>query len=99
MVLEGPDKIEITEEQLEYLQTTYDDLTLDMEEMIHDFFSPFEIMVNEGIFTGKSANAYKEFCLLVQQYLEIRFGMVLSELEKVANEFKSKLNEVENYVD
>lgn len=97
MPLEGPAKIEISDEQLEALRTTYNDLASEMETMINDFFSPFDIMQSEGIFRGASAEAYTEFCMLIHQYLEVRYGMVLTELKEAADIFTEKINEVEDY--
>jgi len=44
VTLEGPAKIEVSDEQLEALTSTYSDLASEMETMINDFFKPFEIM-------------------------------------------------------
>lgn len=95
MTLEGPAKI--SDEQLESLRKTYGDLATEMEEMINDFFTPFEIMRNESIFRGKSADAYTDFCMLIHQYTEVRYQMVLQELKEAAETFAEKINEVEDY--
>lgn len=97
MTLVGPAKIEISDEQLEALRTTYDNLATEMEAMINDFFSPFDIMNSEGIFRGASADAYTEFCRLVHQYTEVRYNMVLSELKEATEAFTAKIDEVEDY--
>lgn len=99
MALEGPEKIEISDEQLEDLKSTYDNLASEMEEMINDFFKPFEIMNSEGIFRGASADAYMEFCGLAHQYTEVRYNMVLQEIKSAIKAFEEKVNEVEDYVD
>lgn len=80
-MLEGPAKIKINDEQLERLSTTYKELAEDVSTMLEDFFTPFEMMKNEGIFAGKSADAYTDFCMLINQYLKIRFDMSLQELQ------------------
>jgi len=49
-MLEGPAKIKINDEQLERLSTTYKELAEDVSTMLEDFFTPFEMMKNEGIF-------------------------------------------------
>jgi hypothetical protein len=99
MTLEGPEKIEISDEQLEALQSTYNYLTLEMEEMINDFFTPFDLMSNEGIFRGASADAYTEFCRLVHQYTKVRYDMVLEETRGAVKAFEVKINEIEDYND
>lgn len=97
MTLEGPAKIEISDDQLEAFTSTYSDLTLEMDIMINDFFKPFEIMSSQGIFRGASADAYMEFCKLVHQYTEVRYSMVLKKITDAAKEFEEKINEVEDY--
>lgn len=97
MTLVGPDKIEISDEQLDALISTYKNLASEMDEMIYDFFKPFEIMNSQGIFKGASADAYMEYCNLVHQYSEVRYSMVLEQLKKASNKFKEKIDEVENY--
>lgn len=97
MTLEGPAKIEVSDEQLEALTSTYSDLASEMETMINDFFKPFEIMSSQGIFRGASADAYMEYCKLVHQYTDVRYSMVLEKMKDAANEFEEKINEVEDY--
>lgn len=97
MALEGPVKIEISDDQLEALRSTYRDLHSEMEEMINDFFNPFEIMSSEGVFRGASADAYTEFCRLVHQYTEIRYNMVFEEIKDAIKLFEEKVKEVENH--
>lgn len=97
MTLEGPEKIEISDEQIEALRSTYGDLASEMDEMINDFFKPFEIMNSEGVFRGASADAYMEFCRLVHQYTEVRYNMVFEEINDAVKVFEEKINEVEDY--
>lgn len=97
MTLEGPAKIEVSDEQLEALTSTYSDLASEMNEMINDFFKPFEIMHSQGIFRGVSAEAYMEYCKLVHQYTDVRYSMVLEKMKDVTEEFKDKINEIEDY--
>lgn len=97
MTLQGPEKIEISDEQLEVLRLTYSALSSEMEEMISEFFNPFEIMSSEGIFRGASADAYMEFCRLVHQYSELRYAMVFEEINEAVKGFEDKINEIENY--
>lgn len=97
MSLEGPAKIEISDEQLEALRSTYKDIATEMEEMINDFFKPFEIMSSEGIFRGASADAYMDYCKLVHQYAEVRYEMVFEEIKEAMKVFEEKIDEVEDY--
>jgi len=95
-MLEGPANIEISDEQLEQLNTTYTELSEDISTMLEEFFTPFEIMKNEGIFAGESADAYTEFCMLINQYLKIRFDMSLLELKEASDSFKENIHDVES---
>lgn len=97
MTLEGPEKIEISDKQLKSLKDTYENLASEMDAMIDDFFSPFKLMRDENIFSGASATAYTEFCTLAHQYTEVRYEMILSELEQATKLFTEKINEVEDY--
>jgi len=91
MTLAGPEKIEISDEQLEALRSTYSDLASEMDMMLDDFFTPFEIMRSEEIFRGASADAYTEFCMLVHQYIKVRYDMVFSELKRLQKHLQRKL--------
>lgn len=96
-MLTGPERIEISDDQLNQLKTVYKELTEDVASLMNDFFIPFEIMQSEGIFTGTSAEAFTSFCKLVNDYLEARFQMSLEELQEAAANFEEKINEVESY--
>lgn len=97
MALVGPEKIEISDEQLEALTSTYNDLALEIEEMLHDFFKPFEIMSSQEIFQGASANAYMEYCKLIHQYTDIRYSMVLEKIKDAAAEgIRENVAEIKN---
>lgn len=96
-MLEGPSKIEITDDQLEQLSTTYGELREEVLSMLEEFFTPFEIMSNEGVFTGKSADAYTEFCILINQYLKIRFDLSIQKLIAASESFKDEIDQVESY--
>lgn len=92
-MLEGPEKIEISGEQLENLKSTYKMLTEEIEEMIHDFFKPFDIMRDSGIFTGTSADKFTDFCHVSQLYLELQFDVALTELHTAITSFEEDINE------
>ncbi|MBT2214709.1 hypothetical protein F3157_09180 [Virgibacillus dakarensis] len=95
-MLEGPARLEISDDQLEQLNKIYKELAEDVSSMLVDFFAPFELMKNEGVFAGKSADAYTDFCMLVNHYLKIRFDVSLQELNKSGESFKNKIDEVES---
>jgi len=96
-MLEGPEKIEISDEQLNEMNAVYSELSEEVSAMLTDFFTPFEIMRSEEIFKGSSAEAYMEFCQLVQNYLQVRFEMSFQDLEKAASNFQNRINEVETF--
>ena len=96
MLTTGPAKIEVTDEQLNELQQIYQSLHEDMNGMITDFFTPFEMMISEGVFVGESAEAFSAFCSLVRSYLEVRSEISLTELENAGKQFSNEIQEVES---
>ncbi|TSB48510.1 hypothetical protein [Alkalicoccobacillus porphyridii] len=92
----GPAKIEVSDEQLEQLQSVYQALQEDINSMLTDFFTPFELMVGEEIFVGESAEAFASYCTLVRSYLEARADVSLTELQHAGQTFSNKINEVES---
>ncbi|WP_263707097.1 hypothetical protein [Shouchella tritolerans] len=96
-MLVGPDKIEISDEQLNKLNDTYAELLEEVTSILTDFFTPFELMQSEGIFTGESADAFAESSALIKEYLLTRFSLSLEELKAAAATFQQKINEVEPF--
>ncbi|XOQ14831.1 MAG: Transposase [Shouchella clausii] len=96
-MLVGPDKIEISDEQLNKLNDTYAELLEEVTSILTDFFTPFELMQGEGIFTGESADAFAESSALIKEYLLTRFSLSLEELQAAAATFQQKINEVEPF--
>lgn len=96
MLTTGPAKIEVTDEQLNDLQQVYQSLQEDMNGMIKDFFTPFEMMNSEGVFVGESAEAFSSFCTLVRSYLEVRSEISLSELQETGQQLSNQIQAVES---
>jgi len=95
-MLEGPEKIEISDEQLEALCTTYADLDDEIRLLISDFFTPLEMLQNEGFFKGKTAENFSAFCMYSRTYLSSKLEISLEQLKTASEEFKSKVEEVES---
>ncbi|GAF17212.1 hypothetical protein JCM19046_1712 [Bacillus sp. JCM 19046] len=96
MLTTGPAKIEVTDEQLNELQKVYQSLQEDMHGMITDFFTPFEMMISEGVFVGESAESFSSFCSLVRSYLEVRSEISLSELQEAGYQLSNQIQAVES---
>ncbi|SDZ68687.1 hypothetical protein SAMN05421736_1381 [Evansella caseinilytica] len=97
--LTGPEKIKISDDQLEQLLAMYKSLQENLEKLITEFFTPFEMMHSEGVFTGAAAETFAAFCQLVKNYLEARLSLSLQEIRSFVDTFKTRINEVDSFND
>lgn len=95
-MLEGPESIEVTDEQLEQLKTTYENLSDEMLELLNDFFVPLNLMRDNGIFTGSSANKFIDFCDIVQYYLQLQIQIAAEKFQNGSATFEDDIHNAES---
>lgn len=97
-MLDGPESIEVTDEQLEQLKETYGSLSNEIQELIHDFFIPLNMMRDVGVFTGKSADKFVDFCDIVQYYLDLQVQVASEKYQQASATFADDIHEAESIV-
>lgn len=98
VLLQGPESIEVTDEQLEQLKATYENLSDEMQELIEDFFVPLNMMRDTGVFEGKSANTFVDFCNIVQYYLELQIQLASEKFKHASTTFEDDIIEAESSI-
>ncbi|SDZ56996.1 Proteins of 100 residues with WXG [Evansella caseinilytica] len=94
-LLAGPQKIKVSDEQLTEMLSTYQALNNEIQSMLTDFFQPLESLVDEGAFTGKTAEAFTEYCTLLRSYLEARYHLSFEEIKLTIEQFHTTLKEID----
>lgn len=93
MSLIGPDKIRVSEVELEELRQTYQTLKHDMNALIDDFYTPFEVMQLIGALQGDTASSFNSFCTITRSYLETRYDTTFDDLTMTLNRLQEELQE------
>lgn len=97
-MLEGPESIEVTDKQLEKLKSNYESLSNEIQELLHDFFVPLNMMRDTGVFEGKAANNFVTFCDLVQYYFELQIQNATEQFEHASISFENDILEAETTI-
>lgn len=97
-MLEGPESIEVTDEQLEQLKKTYENLSDEFQELLRDFFIPLNMMRDVGVFTGKSADKFVDFCDIVQYYLDLQIQIASEKYQQASATFAGDIHEAESII-
>lgn len=98
-LLQGPERIQVTDEHLIQLKATYGDFSNEMEEMIHDFFVPLNLMRDVGAYTGTSADKFIEFCDIIHYYLELQVRMATEMLNHTSTTFENNIHAAETIIE
>lgn len=96
MPLTGPDRIRVSELEIEELHQTYKTLKHDINALLTDFYSPFEVMHLLGVFKGDTAESFNLFCTITRSYLETQFDTTLEDLMMTLNKLQEELQETNN---
>lgn len=96
MPLIGPDRIRVSETEIEELHQTYKTLSHDINALIGDFYSPFEVMHLLGVFQGEAANSFELFCSITRSYLETRFETTFEDIILTLDKLQEELEEANN---